>query len=214
MTTTRESSDSENNNNDVQYSIVSYSRKGGFFSQPEEKLTENKSPEEVDELNKASISCKIFMLTTEEANQIAECDRMDRELDEKLAELYQLTRQNSQQRKKLQFGDDPELTALLNEKFNQNYPRHECTCKVNKKELLMEITIKDCEDKDRIRYIFGPLLKSTPKIEVKGRAESIDDHLRVIVTFWLRERDMLIEGLKLRNEVYKIPEARKYFQGC
>ncbi|CEG55948.1 hypothetical protein [Legionella fallonii] len=207
-------SDSENeveqnpaSENEV-YQIYSFPKNSNFFKSKSTKFIEDDSKSAMN-----SASCKQFALTETEASELQKCKLSNSEIDEKVQALGKLQKKNNAQIKAIRFTDDDELKKLLEEKITNKH-RHEIICHIDRIDRKVEVTIKNCEDEYAISTIFNNFLKSSPSIKREGRAEDIDNHLRLVVTFKLHERDRLVEGLKLSNEAYKIPEARQYFQGC
>ncbi|WP_131784028.1 hypothetical protein [Legionella gresilensis] len=205
---TKNEIDQNADSEDEEYRLYSFPKNSSFF-----KSKASKSAEDDISLINNSDSCKQFALTVTETVELQKCKQSNDDIAKEVQALGKLQKKNNDQIKGIRFTDDDELKKLLKEKIS-NQHLHEIDCRIDRIDREVKVTIKNCEDETMISRIFRNFLKTSPSLKREGRAEDIDNHLRIIVTFKLHERDNLIEGLKLSNEAYRIPEARQYFQGC
>jgi len=204
MANSRTGNDSDN---EKEYSIVSYAKDSFFKSKPEEDPFEERSKSEADLLNNASASCLKYALSPAEEEQLADCDKTHKDIEQKVRELGILQKQTGKKKRAVKYCEDTELAALIGSKIST---RHNIICQIDRVKKLIEVTISECNDTYSVQQLFRPSLKNDMSIKTKGRRGSLDPDEKVIVTFRLRHRDDLIAELKRNEERFNIPVSMSY----
>lgn len=201
---------------DSRYILVKTSNSSPLFSSDSDSDEEKISTE-----NEDTSTYQQFLLTSEEAAQIAECVKIHEEIEKQITELGIKGDANAELRRKIRFCEDDELKKLLEVKFNPKTTsksiwgtHHKIDCQIDRIEKKIQVTIKQCDKKSMIEDIFNALLMNQPKVWREGNDSSYDNHSRVLVKFDLSERANLMEALKLNNRFYEVPAAAQNFQGC
>ena len=109
--------------------------------------------------------------------------------------------------------EDSELRELLDPRLNPN-KEHTITCVSIREDMQLKITISSCDAPREIEKFFNSLLKTRCQAKKFDSSKWMEKNFKIIVTIELSEREHLIEGLKLSQEVLNLPSAHRHLDGC
>lgn len=176
--------------------------------------SDNESEEKSEHESVEALQTNQFSLTVEEREELTSCDLALEKIQEQLQAIYEQNSSIQRRKKNLLFANDIELAELLQGKLKGNTDQHKVSCRIDRIQQNVEVTISHCADKHKIYNFFNQFLSKSPTVKSEFKRDVGKEDSDIIVTFKLQERTNLIEGLKLSNEVLDIPSAVRYFQGC
>ncbi|MDP1603400.1 MAG: hypothetical protein Q8M03_09065 [Legionella sp.] len=151
--------------------------------------------------------------TENEISQMKLLRAEDKVIDEQLKLLGGRSREILMKINAIKKKPDPELQELLNPRLNPN-DRHKITCVGIREKGELNITISSCDKPREIEKFFNSFLKNPAKVKKYDTSKRMERDFEISITIKLSERDGLIEGLKLSEEILNLPSAHRYLDGC